>query len=267
VKLTKDVPFSLFIFDLDGTVLGGHEPYEQFPPEFVKLLDELDSCGVKWATATTWPVDKQIKLIRSSGVKSDPALLTGSTGRTAFTVNDGEIFPTKDYMKEIAELDSKLDEKYGKFINNMVGKLKTQNYAEEISYNRFGHHVISFKTADGKTEELWRVLQSLIDEGIYYSFNPGNLKNNSLLPEYMNKGRAIKLIQKLANVSPSETLIAGDETNDLHMFDSTLAKYMVCPNNAHREIKKIVSLNNGIIATKNYSYGIVEAVNKLLKHK
>ncbi|MCK4983628.1 MAG: HAD family phosphatase [Victivallaceae bacterium] len=256
---------SLFIFDLDGTALGGHVPYKQFPTEFAELLDYLDAHGIRWGTATTWAVDEQLKLIRSSGVKSNPVLLTGSTGRTAFSVVGDEMFPISEYINEVAELDCNLKRKYGKTIQDIINKLKSDNLLENISYNHFGHHVISFKAADGREKELWQILQPLIDEGIYYSFTPGNLACNSLLPEYMNKGRAVRLIQKIAGVSPSETLIAGDETNDLHMFDPKLAKYMACPANAHDEIKEIVRSNNGIVAAKNYAFGIIEAVNKLLK--
>jgi hydroxymethylpyrimidine pyrophosphatase-like HAD family hydrolase len=264
IKALRKLSLSLFIFDLDGTALGGYEPYEQFPPEFAEFLDHLNSNGIKWATATTWDTASQLKLIRASGVKSNPVLLTGSSGRTAFSVIGDKLFPITGYMEEIAILDYDLKRKYGKAIENVINKLKNDKLVESISYNDCGHHVITFTAADGKEEKLWQVLQTLIDKGIYYSFNPRNLKNNSLLPKYMNKGRAVKIIQKLTKVSPSETLVAGDETNDIHMFDSKLAKYMVCPQNAHMDIKKMVIANNGIVALNNYSYGIIEAINKLL---
>lgn len=265
MKSLKESPFALFIFDLDGTVLGGHEPYKQFPPEFVEFLDSLDSYGVRWATATTWPVDDQLQLIRSSGVKSDPILLTGSTGRTAFSVIGDKMFPVIDYMHEVSELDHKLEQKYDKVIQDIINKLQSQNCVEKILYNSFGHHVIDFKATKGKEKETWSRLRPLIDEGIYYLFFPNNINKNMLLPEYMNKGRAVKLIQKTAKVSPSKTLIAGDETNDLHMFDPNLAKYMICPDNANNEIKNLVCKNNGIVAKKKYSFGIIEALSKLLK--
>jgi HAD superfamily hydrolase (TIGR01484 family) len=259
--------FKLFVFDLDGTALGGHEPYEQFPLEFARLLDKLSEQGIRWATATTWKVDKQLELIRSSGVKSDPVLLTGCTGRSAFTVVGNKMFPVSAYMEEISELDFNLVKKYGKTIQSIITTLKTGNCVEKISYNRFGHHVISFNAAKGKSQKLRQILQPLIDTGAYYLSTPGKFDDNSLLPEHMNKGRAVRLIQKIAGISPEETLIAGDETNDFHMFDPRLAKYMVCPHNAHAGIKKIVMGNNGIIASKNYSYGIIEAVNKILSIK
>jgi hydroxymethylpyrimidine pyrophosphatase-like HAD family hydrolase len=46
----------LLIFDFDGTALGGHKPYKQFPPEFAAFLDGLGSSGIQWATATTWGI-------------------------------------------------------------------------------------------------------------------------------------------------------------------------------------------------------------------
>jgi hydroxymethylpyrimidine pyrophosphatase-like HAD family hydrolase len=267
MKTIKELPFKLFIFDLDGTALGGHKPYEQFPPEFAGLLDKLADISIKWATATTWKVDKQLELIRSSGVKSDPVLLTGCTGRSAFAISGNKMFPVTDYMDKVSELDSNFVKKYGKIVQDKIAQLQTENCVEKISYNRFGHHVISFKAANGKTQKLRQILQPLIDTGAYYPSVPDKFDSNSLLPEHMNKGRAVKLIQKVAGITPEETLIAGDETNDFHMFDPRLAKYMACPHNAHTGIKKIVMENNGIIASKNYSYGIIEAVNKILSIK
>lgn len=265
MKLTKNLPFSLFIFDLDGTVLGGHEPYKQFPPEFAMFLDDLDAHGIKWATATTWPVDEQLELIRSSGVKSNPVILTGSTGREIAAVNGDMLVRFPEYDAETAEFDRVLVMNNEELIAVTIDKIKSEKLAEKILYNACKHHVINFEAVNGKEKELWQILQPLIDEGIYYTFSPGILEKNLLLPEYMNKARAVRYIQKVANVSPCETLIAGDETNDIHMFDAELAKYMICPDNAHIEIKKIVEKNNGIIASKNYSYGIMEAVSKLLK--
>lgn len=266
-KSPSKLPFSLFIFDLDGTALGGHEPYEQFPPEFARLLDRLTDIGIKWATDTTWSVDRQLKLIRSSGVKSDPVLLTGCTGRSAFAISGDKMFPVTDYMDEVLELDCIFVKKYGKIIENKVAQLQAENCVEEISYNRFGHHVISFKAVNGKTERISQILQPLIDEGAYYLSAPDKFDNNSLLPEHMNKARAVKLIQRISGIPPEQTLIAGDETNDFHMFDPALAKNLVCPANAHSEIKQIVSENNGIVSEKKYSYGITEAIDKLLKNK
>jgi hydroxymethylpyrimidine pyrophosphatase-like HAD family hydrolase len=212
-------------------------------------------------------VHKQLELIRSSGVKSNPVLLTGCTGRESATVNGDMLVHFPEYDAETAELDRVLLMKHEGLITSTIDKIKNNKLVESISYNNCKHHVISFKVANNKTEELWKILQALIDEGIYYTFSPGILEENLLLPEYMNKARAVRYIQKVANVSPFETLIAGDETNDLHMLDSKLSKYMICPNNAHSEIKKTVKKNGGIIATKDYSYGIIESVNKLLKHK
>jgi len=43
----------LFVFDLDGTALGGHVPYDQFPKPFADFLDDLARRGCRWATNTT----------------------------------------------------------------------------------------------------------------------------------------------------------------------------------------------------------------------
>ena len=51
----------LFVTDLDGTALGGYEPYDRLPEKFCALLDRLVDDGWEWALNTTWDPEGQWK--------------------------------------------------------------------------------------------------------------------------------------------------------------------------------------------------------------
>jgi hydroxymethylpyrimidine pyrophosphatase-like HAD family hydrolase len=250
----------LLIFDLDGTALGGHEPYKQFPPEFAAFLDGLGFSAIQWATATTWGIEEQLKLIRGSGVKSDPVMLTGGTGRFACRVKGNELIHDQRHHDEVARLDRAFQTEWGDRINAIIEGIKVRNEAEEIKYNVSGEHIISYKANPGKEDELLSSLKPLLDSGCCYFSDPFRRESNFLFPRHMSKDKAVKLIQSVSGTSPENTAIAGDEANDIPMFRPDLAKCLVCPANAHPELKKIVLRNNGIVATKNYSWGIIEAM-------
>jgi HAD superfamily hydrolase (TIGR01484 family) len=253
---------ALLIFDLDGTALGGHEPYAQFPPEFAAFLDMLAANEVMWATNTTWSVESQLELIRGSGVKSNPVLLTGGSGRFAFTVQGDKLFPLTQYHNEVAELDRSLLEKYRALIQDVIEGIRIRQEASEIAFDS-EHNIISFKAAKDKEDNLWESLSPLLAKEIYYPFNPFEKKANALMPVHMNKGRAVKAIQQVAYVTPEHTVVAGDAANDFPMFKKELAQYMICPANTHQELKKRVVSQGGIVASKNYSWGIIEAMEEL----
>jgi hydroxymethylpyrimidine pyrophosphatase-like HAD family hydrolase len=255
---------SLVIFDLDGTALGGYEPYAQFPPEFAAFLDTLAANGIRWATNTTWSVELQLEMIRDSGVKSDPVLLTGGSGRFAFIVQENKLLPLIQYHDEIAELDHAFMKKYHILIQSVIKGVNQRQEASEISFDLTGHNIINFKASAGKEEDLWKSLKPLLGNGAYYPFNPFEKKSNTLMPVHMNKGRAVKAIQGVAGVSSKNTVVAGDAFNDLPMFKKELARYMICPANTHPELKKWIISQGGTVASKNYSWGIIEAMKVLL---
>ncbi|MEG1458500.1 MAG: HAD family hydrolase [Acetivibrio sp.] len=74
-----------------------------------------------------------------------------------------------------------------------------------------------------------------------------------------NKGTAIKQIQELMKISPQETMVFGDNLNDLHMM--ARAKYSFAVKNARSEVKEAANF----IADTNLNDGVLKELKKLLK--
>jgi len=258
----------LFIFDFDGTALGGHEPYDRFPPEFVRFLDSLASRRIAWATNTTWLVETQSQVIKASGVKSTPAFLAGESARNLGAVARNKLKIDNAYKRHIGLLDRRFLEKFEPLMRRITARLIREGLADQIYFNPYGHHYISIYFRNTTlARQGWKITAPLLKPGIMYrAFRPGNnSKSDSLLPFYMNKGAVLEYMQKRLGIRPEETLVAGDGFNDLHMFDPRRAKWMVCPANAHPLVKSLARKHGGIVSKLRYSRGIIAAADELIR--
>ncbi|PIU60680.1 MAG: hypothetical protein COS85_23220 [Armatimonadetes bacterium CG07_land_8_20_14_0_80_59_28] len=258
-------PPRLLVFDFDGTALGGHEPYAEFPEHFVRFLDGLEAHGIVWATNTTWSPDIQWELIRRSGVRSAPAFLTGQTGRVLAEVREGRLIPDPEYERHIAERDRLFRKRMWPAVRQVFMELLAGNLVSRLAFDYYSPQCgIDFTCNEGREEDVWRTVQPLLDLGEYYIFNPAQRQTGVLLPAHMNKGDIVRVMQQRLGIRPEETIVAGDGSNDLHMFSPDLCGWMVCPANAEPIVKERLSRHEGIVAEKQFSWGVVEAVEQVL---
>ena len=261
----KNKGIKLFVFDFDGTALGGHEPYDQFPRPFAKFLDELDAKGIRWATNTTWAPDPIYAVARRSGVRSEPVFLTGQTSRLLATVKNGEVVHDEEYEKSILRRERRFKRKNWPQVRRIFMKLLRADLVDRICFDFFGQNSVTFSCKKKDSRRVWRMIAPLLESGEYYSFS-GTLGGTSgtLLSRHMNKGEIMKVLLRRLKLKPENVIVAGDGTNDLHMFDPRFAKWMVCPANASPLIKERVRQFGGVVGRKKFSWGIIEGVRKIL---
>lgn len=255
----------LLIIDLDHTALGGHEPYAQFPPRFARFLDELRERGIQWATCTTWGVQEQLKLMADSAMVHPPACLCGASGKQLAVLKDDDLKIVAEHETEMRELDSAFRERNWPTVRQLFIKLLEDDLVNRLAFDYYRDHcIIDLTCREGKETEVWDRLDPLLESGEFYSFADHGQQSLSLLPGHMNKGLGVKAIQRLCDVGPEQTIIAGDGMNDLPMFDSALARWLVCPSNASPKLKDVVGRAEGKIASQPYSNGVIEAVEAIL---
>lgn len=254
----------LFVFDFDGTALGGHIPYEEFPKPFARFLDKLTASGIHWATNTTWGVEKQFAVIVHSRVKTSLAFLTGSTGREIATIKNGHLLLDEKYRRKMLARDRRFKKKNLPQIRRALRRMLDGNLVERIAYNSYGHHCLAFTCKKKNIKKVEECIKSLAASGEFYRWGLSR-GSDTLIPKYMNKGEIIKVLQKRLGIKPENTIVAGDWTNDLHMFDPKHARWMVCPANADPRVKELVEKHGGVVAAKEFSWGVVEGVEKILR--
>jgi len=255
----------LFVFDWDGTALGGHWPYDQFPKNFAAFLDELDRRGIRWATNTTWDPDSQYAVIKRSRVRSDPVFISGGTGLFLATIHRGRLIHDIRYERKVQRRQQAFHARHWPQIRRLFQVLLKRNLVDSLSYNFFPpQRMLTFTCRPGNANKAWSVLAPLLDSGDYYPWDPERRTNVTLIPHFMNKGEIITAMQKRLQITAENTLVAGDGINDLPMFDRAIARWAVCPGNSDSRIKKAVRAMGGIVAQKRYSWGVIEGARKIL---
>ena len=261
--IKKNHRIRLLVFDLDNTALGGYTPYHRFPGRFVCFLNELKHLNIQWATCTTWGVDLQFSMVQYSGVKNPPVFLSGSSGLDLMKVINWKLEPDAEHARRIKRLSENMRKRNWPVIKTIISELLKKDWICEFEFNF--QNILSLRARSDRIKSVRDYVNGKIDGKQYYEFDPNNKSFAILLPFYMNKGMAVETMQRRLGIGPDETLVAGDGCNDLSMM--ALAKWVVCPANAAEEVKKAVSAAGGIIGSRKYSDGVVEAIRKLMKFR
>lgn len=255
----------LLIFDLDGTALGGHDPYAQFPPEFGAFLDAWSTDGNLWATNTTWGLEAQRLLILGSRVTSLPVFVCGESGRRIGRLVDGTVVLDPVHEATVQAADHAFREKMWPIVRPLMAGLLADDLVRRAAYDYYrGQYMIDLDCQDDCAGEVWRRLEPLLASGDYYTWSPQHGTTICLLPRHMNKGEAVRALQQRLEIGPERTILAGDGTNDLPMLSRSLAHWLVCPANAEPQVKARVEELGGIVAEQDYSWGVVEGVRSIL---
>lgn len=254
----------LFLFDLDGTALGGYEPYALFPQHFCEFLDRIHNEGWDWGINSAWDMPGQWDLAGKSPVKSRPSVLIVSFGRGIYDCRSGEPVAVEPYCREmekrleiyeqeilIPALQPVLDE--GKHRDVIR---RRHNYSVE-----YGPEGIDTATYIHKSP-AW---QSMIKSGNFEVMPlPGAVRVRST---FCTKAAPMHLLEPVFGYKPEHVVTAGDGTPDIHLVSSPYAKYAVTPANGDQMLKDYVSIHGGAIGKQDYAAGITEAFETLRNEK
>ncbi len=266
---THNRPIDLFVFDLDGTALGGYEPYDRLPDPFSQFLDDLSDRGILWGINSTWSPHLQMPMIARSAVRSRPAFMIGRTGLMIAYVN-----ATLDTITIDAEHHQRVEQACQHFSEHALPTLARwyQTHAsDDFHWSTLRDEpLMQYLIATGTTPrsrhgQLREALQHFITQHEHlhaqdHSTQPGWI----VTPVLMTKGAALKTMQQKLGIESARTMVAGDEMNDLTMMQPTHGQYCVCPDNAHATIKAHVQRYHGCIGDQPCSDGIILAARQLL---
>jgi len=256
----------LFVFDLDGTALGGYEPYERLPDPFSAFLDDLDAHGVRWGTNTTWHPRLQMQMLARSAARSRPAFLYGRTGLfRACAPSPGEA-PVHDaaWERQAADLERWWQCDVVPVLHSYVG---SHAEAAAISLHPVPDEplmVLAQFHGRAWRRHLRRLNTFLRSHGHAYTQPDSGRHAAVILPVRMSKGAALATAQADLGVAPRRTLVAGDGENDLTMLKRRRARFQVCPANAHAAVRRAVQANRGAIGTADFADGVIQAACRVL---
>jgi len=246
---------SLFVTDLDDTALGGgFKPYSRFPDVFSGFLDKLKLHGCDWATNTTWDVNSQVQLIFASSVKSRPLFIAGGKGLQLYTMQGDEAVSVEPYCRQMNE---RLEEVCKQHLRPLIKDICSRFDLKSILFNGFWFTAVA---TDGDAAAFLSYADKNAKLKDSLNFNIFHEKKQvAAFPAFLKKSDALREILRITGLKPEEVVVAGDGLIDLDMMSEDLAGYVLCPGNAHEEVKNWVTKRNGVIGKKNCGPGIVEA--------
>ena len=257
----------LIVSDIDGTLLedGGHE----LNPELIEVILRLRERGVQFAAASgrQWAsIDTLFEPIKERiFYLSDNGAYVGCAARNLFlnTVDRGLIM---DMVRDIRA-------------EGLVALLSGPDvvYLDQDDPEFYDWLVNGYKFRVVKVDDLTKVEDDFIKISAYRKTDiesaTAGLRNKydgklkiaiagdmwmDCMASGVNKGQAVKLLQDSLGIRPEETMVFGDQLNDLEMMQQ--AYYSFAVGNARPEVKAAARFR----ADTNVRNGVLKILKLLL---
>lgn len=259
----------LIATDMDGTLLNSNH---EVSSRFLNLFKSLMLHDIIFVAASGRPyysiveklssIKNEITVVAENGgivVKGETVLLSRPIKRDNLSL----IISKFDGLNEINAVFCTQSKAYFKIKDAKLLKTLTEFYP----------HFKQINNIDEISEEIIKIAlydKSCSETHIYPHFKNLNSiydvrvssKNWVDISDcFANKGQAIKMIQKLHNISPDETLAFGDYNNDIEMLKQST--YSFAMDNAHQNVKDISNFST----KSNDAFGVELILEKVLKAK
>lgn len=266
----SEVDIRLVVTDMDGTLLdgSGHLPAGLWP-----ILDELHERGIVFAVASG---RQYAKLARQFAEVRDRLAYIAENG--TMVVLDGEVvglhpMDPEDVRRLVAKTRAMKDEGY------RVGAVRCGRRAAyvEAADPVFARQVSAFYAHQDVVDDLLSPEDDTLKFSVYDA-DDAETGSGPVLREFaapnqvvvstghwldimapgVNKGTAVRDLQRVLAVSPAQTVVFGDYLNDLEMMST--AEHSFAMANAHPAI--IAAANN--VAPSNEDLGVITTLRALL---
>jgi len=261
----------LIVSDIDGTLVGDGQGEGALDPRYYDVIHNLINRGIKFMACSGRqklsiaklfrPIEKEIYYAGDGGsVVSDaenilfakklPKEMTDQIIKDAQTILPCDVMvcgTKRAYCRsEDSELYRWMVNGYGYDIE-AVGDL-INNIDDDIVKISVYHHSMAEELTDPWFRPKWEDKVKLTLAGIQWL---------DCVPKDAGKGAAVAFMQKKFNISPSETIVFGDNQNDIDMFSCATKSYAV--SGAREEVKRAATHECGSYKEN----GVLKVLQKL----
>lgn len=258
----------LIVTDMDGTLLNDNK---ELPANFSEIYHKLTSADIHFAVASGRPV-YSLKPIFSH-IKNNISYI-GDNGAYIKTEDESRILDSIDSAKvhqiiDIIELYKELEIIICTEHSAFIARDHWYFFATAYNYYKNLAMIDDLKLISIPVlkiaiyhKEQWHSIDHYNFENLESELNFSLSGHNwlDIMPQGINKGEGIKILQTKYDASPEETMVFGDYLNDLEMIQQ--AKFSYAMENAHPEIIKAASFkapsnnNNGVMSVIASKLGI-----------
>lgn len=259
----------LIVSDIDGTLVKDGE--NKVNPEIFDVIMELKKKKqIHFAAAsgrqaasieyTFEPIQKEIFYVAENGS------YLGCYGRTLF------LYPIDQKLVNSLVMDIRANPQFDVMVGGAKGTYLETDNQEFIDWMIHGYHFHIIKVADVTKvdDEIIKVAaykKEGIQDSVGYLFDKYSDKLKMTISGDMwmdcmrkgvNKGEAVKTLQESLGVTPEETMVFGDQLNDIEMLNR--AHYSFAVGNAREEVKNAARFQ----ADTNVNDGVMKILKTLL---
>lgn len=261
----------LIATDIDGTLVP--DGSDKINPEIFEVIMKLKKQGIYFTAASgrQWksierlffPVKDAIFYIAENGA------YVGARGRELFTfpMKREDVYEIVKQVRQIPDCDVMvsgkdiiyIDSKNPTFIDYLINGYHNEveqvedllSLTEEFIKVSIYHQGYQAYAAAGQImEKHWGEKLKVVTAGREWL---------DIMEKEVNKGAALRVIQESLEITREETMVFGDNLNDLELLSMAEESYAI--GNAREEVKKAAKY----IADTNINDGVLKEIKKLLK--
>ena len=258
----------LIASDIDGTLLP--EGTDQINPEIFEVIRKLKEKGIMFAAASGRHYSSMSRLFEE--VKDDIIFITENGAYVCcrgYSILEDLVDwkLVEEWVREVRQIPDAsftLDTKEGFYTESQDPEflnLVRKGYKSKITVveNALEKELRVIKMAIYRKYDIESVAEEMIprwEERMHCTIS-GEIWVDFMNKE-TNKGRAIRSIQETMKISPDETMVFGDNNNDVEMILSATESYAV--GNAVEAVKKAANH----LADTNVNDGVLKVMKTLL---
>lgn len=264
--------FKLVVTDMDGTFLNSKSSFNR--EKFQSLLTQLRDKDIRFAFCTGKQNERVDAIV--GDLTKDLFIIGDSASR--IKINDMNIYAKTfnnqlglELIKTIKQIDENLvvivctegmayAEKHisEKEQDMVLGSYEKVTFVEDLNTIDKDMLKITIFDIQGQCFEHVKGLNKYEDE-LYIVAAEENWID--ITHKDVDKGKTIRFLQQLLNISSEQTIVFGDGLNDIPLFEN--ARFKVAMDNAYPELKRKANL----ISIDNDRDGVIETLNTLLRNE
>lgn len=256
----------LIVTDMDGTLLNSKK---ELSPKFEDTYKQLSRMNIRFVVASGRPhytlspqfshMKHDIILVGDNGAfigtKPEPVISNALTSENA-----SEILATGRNTADVHLVICTTDKPYTES-NNQYFLNEARKYYPNIEIindaSLIKKPILKIAICDLKT---WQLNSGTTWNKFADKYAVAKASNIwiDIMPIGVNKGAAVKYLQKIFGITKAETMTFGDFHNDIEMLK--MSEYSYAMDNAHQDIKDIAKYK----APSNDDDGVIKTIEKLL---
>lgn len=246
--------------DYDGTLADVHLNHSVSRNFFDILAECKNQYELYWGICTGRSLEYILEGMELASFPFDPDYLV-TQERDVYYLLDGSYHADEERNSLATNELNQLLQDNDKIIQQCKSYVESETKGEWISVEGDPAGIIA--TSEDEIQAVVDLFHSLAT-----CFSDLDYQRNTIYLRFSHKGyckgTAVQYLQKKWGISPDNTLVMGDNYNDLTMLNSSVARYYGGPKNSISTLKERLAESGGFISSQSCADGVAEALSRIL---